>query len=157
MARRKQESASDEETATSSSDLEEIVHKGELVEEGSDTKDSLIYFSGPLPPPKLLEQYQSIQPDFPERILRLNEQEVGHRHEIQRAVVNNDFAFKRIGQLFGFVIALAGFAASVGLAYIGYPWVAAIIGGGTLASVVTVFVSGPRASPEKSSNDSKEE
>lgn len=45
------------------------------------------YYSGPLPPPGMLKEYNEIQSDFAERIMRLTEEEARHRREMEKAVV----------------------------------------------------------------------
>jgi len=44
-------------------------------------------FTGPLPPPALLEQYERLSPGFAERIITSWEIETAHRHDLERKVV----------------------------------------------------------------------
>lgn len=98
-----------------------------------------VSFSGPLPPPDVLKKYQAIQPDFPERILRLTEKEAEHRHEITRKAVWIDGAEVLVGQVFGLIVALSSFAVA---GYLGHPAAASVIGSGTIVGLVAVFIKG---------------
>ena len=40
-------------------------------------------YSGPLPDPAIIKQYNEIQPDFAERLLRMAEDQQAHRHKIE--------------------------------------------------------------------------
>jgi uncharacterized membrane protein len=42
------------------------------------------HFSGPLPPPEVLERYEQTLPNAAERIFRLWEEEVGHRRKLEQ-------------------------------------------------------------------------
>ena len=63
-------------------------------------------FSGPLPPPEILEYYNRIIPDGANRILKLVEQQQGHRHHLEKTVVEGDVKRADKGLIFGFIVAL---------------------------------------------------
>lgn len=125
-------------------DLMESAVEGHLLNDDARKQLGLktIQFRGPLPPPDLLRQYQEIQPDFPERILRLTEQEAEHRRSVTRNVIRIEGAEVILGQIFGLFIALSALGVSAYLAVHGAQTVASIIGGGTLVALVTVFIRG---------------
>jgi len=102
------------------------------------------FFSGPLPLPSILREYNEIQPDFAERLLRLTEEEARHRHEITRRSQSMAAVETFIGQLFGLIVALSAFGASAWFAYLGHPVSASVIGGTTILGLVSVFVTGRR-------------
>jgi len=99
-------------------------------------------FSGPLPPPDLLEHYQQIQPDLVERIVALTERESQHRHRIESKLIEREAAEAWRGQVFGLTLALVAFAVATFALYKGYPTPAGIIGGTTVVGLVGVFVIG---------------
>ena len=47
-------------------------------------------FSGPLPPPDVLERYNQVVPDAANRIIAMAEQETGHRRNIQAISIGSD-------------------------------------------------------------------
>ena len=63
-------------------------------------------FSGPLPPPVILEHYNKIIPDGANRILKLVEQQQTHRHHLEKTVIEGDVKRSDRGLILGFIIAL---------------------------------------------------
>lgn len=60
-------------------------------------------FSGPLPPPSYLREYETTIPGAGDRIISMAEREQQHRHDWERSALSNT----TIGLCFGFFIALA--------------------------------------------------
>ena len=54
-------------------------------------------FSGPLPPPRMMEQYNLIDPTFANRILQIAEREQAHRHGMDKRMIEGQFRERRIG------------------------------------------------------------
>ena len=105
-------------------------------------------FSGPMPPPAVLEGYNRLIPGAAERILVMAEEDAKHQREIELAALraaNNEVAR---GQIFGFVIGLAALGASMLALYMGAPAVAGVIGGTTVVGLVSVFIVGRFAKTE---------
>jgi len=75
---------------------EKIVHRREI---------SAI-FSGPLPLPALLAEYDKIIPNGADRILVLAEKQQSHRHCLEKSVVECDTRRSDRGLILGFVLAL---------------------------------------------------
>ena len=107
-------------------------------------------WQGPLPPPRVLDEYNTILPGAMERILGMAEREAMERQVNERTRLANETAHinavsedtkayrseVRRGQLLATVIMVAGIAATVFCAYIKQPWIAAVLGSGTLGNVV---------------------
>ena len=72
-------------------------------------------FSGPLPPPTALREYDAIMPGLAERLVQMAEQEQDHRHATDNRIIG---LYER-GQWFGFFLGLVGLAVGGGLLYIG--------------------------------------
>ncbi|MCK4340550.1 MAG: DUF2335 domain-containing protein [Phycisphaerae bacterium] len=113
-------------------------------------------FLGPLPHPAILEQYNKIQPGFANRVVSMAESWAEHRQVTQRKALEAeiedaqaDRRQKRRGQWLGFLIAVIGFAVTVYAIHEKSPWVAGILGSGTLVSLTAAFVLGRRV-PEDS-------
>ena len=71
------------------------------------------YFSGPLPPPDLLRQYDEIVPGFAQTIVGQFVDQGNHRREMERAVILSDVARANWGLALGFTLALIGVAGSL--------------------------------------------
>jgi uncharacterized membrane protein len=99
-------------------------------------------WQGPLPPPNHLEHYKEIQADFPERILKLTEDEAAHRRDYNLRVLAATKLETLLGQIFGLVVALVAFAVAAYLAHLGHPGASAGFGATTVAGLVWVFVKG---------------
>lgn len=97
-------------------------------------------FSGPIPHPDILMGYDKVGKGFADRIIRMAEKEQESRHECNSALVKGPIKATARGQWMGFIIAILFLGAAVYLASIGQSWLAGILGGGTLVSLVTVFV-----------------
>lgn len=68
-------------------------------------------FSGPLPHPSVLEDYEKVMPGLSERIVAMAEREQRHRHKVERRIVN----LGPVGQLLGFILGLVALVASIHL------------------------------------------
>lgn len=107
-------------------------------------------FSGPIPPPDILEAYKKINPEIPEKIIHNFLQESHHRREFEKRsleanveISQKNSAQKTRGQYLGFIITIAGFLTAGLVSIIGHDAeTASLIGGGTLVSLVAVFVTG---------------
>lgn len=122
-------------------------------------------YSGPIPPPAILEQYNEIIPDAAERIIRMAEKNADHRQTMESAILEaNIEAGKRKhkeitkGQLFGIISVLASFSIAAIALFLGNPATAATICGTTVVGLVTAFVSGqrPKKSNSKQENNDKD-
>lgn len=99
-------------------------------------------FSGPMPPPSVLEGYERLVQGAAERILVMAESDAKHQQEIEFAALRAAEAEIKRGQLFGFVIGLTALAASMLALAMGSPAVAGVIGGTTVIGLVSVFIVG---------------
>lgn len=101
-------------------------------------------FSGPLPPPEILRGFEDIVPGAAERIIKMAEEQSNHRRELERKVITSDISRSKWGQILGFVIAVVGLGVSAVVAVWGSAVAGGVIGVGTLASLVGVFMYGSR-------------
>ena len=99
-------------------------------------------FSGPMPPPAVLEGYERLVQGAAERILVMAESDAKHQQEIEFAALRAAEAEIKRGQLFGFVIGLTALGASMLALAMGSPAVAGVIGGTTVVGLVSVFIIG---------------
>lgn len=100
--------------------------------------------SGPLPDAETLAQYNSIIPNGADRIMTMAEKQQDHRINIEKTVIKSQNNQSVLGQVFGLIIGIFGIICGTFLAYSGESQVGSIIAGGTVISLVTVFVIGKR-------------
>lgn len=112
-------------------------------------------FSGPLPPPGVLQAYDELSPGLAGRIVSMAEREQEHRHALERGAFDEDSKLGRRGQIFALLVAAGGLIAAVILGLAGEPLAAAIIGSVDLLGLVTVFLLGPRLGGETAPVDSE--
>ncbi len=97
---------------------------------------ALSHFSGPLPPPEIMEHYGRIIPDAPERILKMAEKEQSIRHRMRK-----EFAqFKRRGQWFALLIVLGALVTTYLLATAGHPGWGSAISFTAIAGIVASLI-----------------
>jgi len=101
--------------------------------------------SGPLPDADTLIKYNSVIPDGADRIMKMAENQQNHRINLESKVVKSQSNQSKLGQIFGLIIGLVGIGCGTYLAASGEPTVGGIIAGGTVVSLVSVFVIGKAA------------
>lgn len=102
---------------------------------------------GPLPPPRVLKEYDNIVPNGAERIMKMaeKEQEARLREKERNGESNRRLAerkldyFKR-GQWMGFILALVVLVSAGLFAYFGFETLAGILLATTLVALVGLFV-----------------
>jgi uncharacterized membrane protein len=115
-------------------------------------------YSGPLPPPNMLAQYEKILPGMAERMMLQVEGQTAHRHRIEGKLLDKDYGLKTRGQFLA-ILALFMLLTIIGMmVWFGHPTQAAWLGAATLVGVVSVFVLGNQPDPitpidEKQLND----
>ncbi len=110
----------------------------------SDSVSRGIQFSGPLPPPEALQRYENILPGAGDRIIRMAEIQQKHTHEEAMTAAKDVEAYMRRGQTCGVIVAPAAFATAAWLGHLGHSTTAAIVGGGAVVGLVSVFITGKR-------------
>lgn len=116
-------------------------------------------FSGPLPHPDILKRFDEVVPGAAQRILAMAEEQSAHRRNLEKKVIDSDIARSKWGQILGFCIAIAGLVVSGLIAIYGSALAGGIIGIGTLASLVGVFMYGAqtRSKERMEKNQGEEE
>jgi len=119
--------------------------------ETDETEFLATLYSGPLPPPSLLAKFEEIQPGLVERIVAMAEKQAQHRQSLEikktEAIIADQRAGRgeaRLGQILGFLIGIVAIIAGAYAATVGAHWPGAIIGGGGVVALVSVFVLGRR-------------
>ena len=63
-------------------------------------------FSGPLPPPHMLAEYERIQQGTADRIITMAEKQAAHRQMLENRVVKSNIRHEGIGMFFSFFLTL---------------------------------------------------
>ena len=101
-----------------------------------------ISHSGPLPSPETLQKYDGIIKDGAERIMVMAEKQQAHRMNLESMSVSEQLSQSKRGQIFGLIIGLVAILAGTACILMGYEWPGAVIGGGGITGLVSVFVIG---------------
>ncbi|MGZ9035145.1 MAG: DUF2335 domain-containing protein [Rhodospirillales bacterium] len=102
-------------------------------------------YSGPLPHPDHLKQYESMKFGFAERIFVRMEAEQKHRHrlELEEATVDNRNA--TFGLFLGFVVSVGLIGSAIYCAMIGATAIGVALVGASALGLVRTLVSGSRS------------
>lgn len=135
---------------------QEVVAEGEPPDEQHPAAISIrasaaASFSGPLPPPRLLKEYEEASPGSADRIIRMAETEETHRQAIETraleatiADVEKDRSLSRLSLIFGALLVALVVAAGCVVAIAGHPTQGMILCAATVVSLASVFVLGRR-------------
>ena len=74
-------------------------------------------FSGPIPPPSILKQYEEMHAGSADRILKMAEKQSEHRMELEKKAIGGQVDQSKRGQIFGFVIVFLFIIAAFAFAY----------------------------------------
>lgn len=122
---------------------------------------------GPLPPAKTLAGYEKVLPGAAERVMRMAEKEQEHRHEMQKdrqqknlelqnKAVTEQLQINKIGQKYGFVIALIVLILAGVMAIMGHEAVALALVGIDVVSLAAIFVVGRLVTKSDSNKEETE-
>ncbi len=109
-------------------------------------------FRGPIPPPDILQGYNGAVEGGAERIIAMAEKQSNHRMQLENHAIKEELKQSRLGQIFGFILGLVGFALATVLAMFDHETVAGIFGTTTIIGLVTVFVLGKKAQAKDLAN-----
>lgn len=110
------------------------------------------FFSGPIPHPEILKGYDDVMPGLGKIVVDMAVKEQDNRITNERKMIEAAISESKRGQYFGLSIAVMFLIAAVVLGINGHDWLAAILGGGTLVSLVLAFLS----NRQTKSSDSKQ-
>lgn len=114
-------------------------------------------FTGPFPPPDILEKYNQVLPGAAERIFSLTEREQQHRHAIQSKAIDGALKKDRRGQWMGFGVTVLILLIACYFAYTGSSAFAMALVTIDLVALAAVFVIGRRSTkPVQRTEDTPE-
>ena len=97
-------------------------------------------WSGPLPPPEALEQFERASPGAADRILGMAEQEEAHRHRQERDMLQSESSARARGQWMAFTLALVIILGGIWLIYKGKQWEGLVAVLAPLATLIGLFL-----------------
>lgn len=111
------------------------------------------YWSGPLPSPETMADYNDVIPDGANRIVTAWEEESAHRRTMEREGLRGYVRVQLTSKTFAIIFAVTALVVTAYCAYIDKEWVATILGGGVIASVVIAFLHEPKGDEPPKSED----
>ena len=79
------------------------------------TVSQTLSFTGPLPPPAMLEKYNAVFLGCAERIVAMAESQLTHRHQLEAKHMSGGQASERRGQVCAFILGLVAIAGGIWL------------------------------------------
>lgn len=101
-------------------------------------------YSGPLPPPYMLDEYEGVQSGLAERIVAMAENEQKHRHQLEETAITGELNKDKRGQQYALLISVLIIIGSFALVFLGHPWPGTVLGGTTLVSLAYIFITGKK-------------
>ncbi len=134
--------AEQESTNIETTQAEEIEAKLERIEQIIVQRES---FSGPLPHPDHFKRYNQTVPGSANRLLRMAEDDLAHIHKMKQQQASIEKIATIGGLLTGWSIAMVALIGSGYLILNGHDIAGAVLGTGSLASLVGIFVYGRKS------------
>ena len=99
-------------------------------------------YSGPIPPPQLLHEFDQVIPGAAERILRMAEKQQDHRIRLESRVITSDTYRSWAGLVLGSILAVIIILSGSYLIHEGHDWAGTTLVTGTLGVVLAAFIHG---------------
>ena len=108
-------------------------------------------FSGPLPHPSILREYEAIEPGSAKRIIDMAESAMTHHQAMEAEQVRSEatsnreaWSRSRLGAIIGGIVALTFAGVTLGIVLAGYPTAGAVLGSLEVGALVAAFMYGTR-------------
>ena len=99
----------------------------------------------PLPPPSDLEGYEKTLPGSADRILKMAEDQMKHRQDIEKREIELDARDSLLGSVFAFIVSMTAMVGSFVLIYTGHEVAGSFLGSLGLGSIITAFKHGRKS------------
>ena len=123
----------------------EIAPKSTQQDETVRIIQQLSHFSGPLPSPENLLNYDRIIPGTANRIIEMAEKNQEQRLYVDRIMAESDVKKSLRGQIFGFAVAVIAFTVATICAFLNQKEIGIASIGFSLVSIVSTFVLGRKS------------
>lgn len=166
------QSEKQQETATASKSGEalEVATSREVLEADELPSEELVRvvtrviaseFSGPLPPPDVIRDYEGVMPGFADRIMALTERQAVHRQEMERIIISAESRDSLLGVLFAFILGagslLSGIIMVVTVPQSAGAIAGSLLGASGIGAIVITFIKSTRRNQEKGEKGTREE
>lgn len=111
----------------------------------------------PVPPPEVVKGYLDFYPEAAQKFFQWAEEESRHRRTLDDKLVESQVEDSRRGITCGLIVSLAGLALAAFAVWMHEPWVAGIIGGGTLVALARAFIVGKNLTLRRSEKKTPED
>lgn len=101
-----------------------------------------IQFQGPIPPPKIFEQYEQAVPGSADRIIKLAEQDQVQDHSMEKQGQSTHHTLLLRGQGLSFATAIVAMICGTALIAIGSETVGSVMAIGSLATCAALYIRG---------------
>lgn len=106
------------------------------------------HFSGPIPPPNIIEGYENVLPGAADRIIKMAEQQSSHRQQMEQVKVHAESRDSFLGVIFAFILGIGCLGACI-IMVIKVPVAAgaicgSVIGVTGIGSIVSSFLKNTR-------------
>jgi uncharacterized membrane protein len=101
-------------------------------------------YSGPLPPPQVLQQYDNIIPNGAERIMAMAEAQSAHRRGLEKDALATDSRNSLLGICFAFIIGMTTVITGGIIISRGHAWPGTFLGSAGLVGLVSAFIYGTK-------------
>ncbi len=105
-------------------------------------------YSGPIPRPQDMEQYNAAIPHGADRIMTMAEKQLNHRIEVEQHAVKSGLNLQRKGQICGFILAFICIAGGIVLGFYDKTTIAVTLVTSTITALLAAFVMGKNKTPE---------
>ena len=95
-----------------------------------------------LPPPEVLQKYNSVVPGLADRIVAQAEKQTFHRIALEKKLLTSNIWKSFLGLVFGFLISSLGVGGGLYLTFVGFNVIGIIFSSATLVSLVMSFIYG---------------
>ncbi len=102
-------------------------------------------WTGPLPPPAALEEFDKIVPGAAARIVEEFQKEAEHRRKLELREASFVQWDTHVGQALAILFALSAFGVVAFAIYMKAPWVAGVLGASVIGAGVVAFLRGRNA------------
>jgi len=104
-------------------------------------KDNFI-IAALLPPPEVLQKYNSVVPGLADRLVTQAEKQTTHRIALEKKLLTSNIWKSFVGLVFGFLISSLGIGGGLYLTFVGFNVIGIIFSSATLVSLVMLFIHG---------------
>ena len=121
--------------------------KGEMIQKLEMSRS--ITYSGAVPPPEMLREFDKIIPNGADRFMKMAEEQSAHRRKIEQKIVESNVKNENLGLVFAFSISIIGLISAAILAYKGNNVGAGVFAIPALGGLVNSFLNLSRGKTDK--------